>query len=1042
MPQSGAGSASTLFWLFPVAWTLLVALTVLWNTIQIGSVVETLARTAARSSYDKDVLFRRWASSHGGVYVPVTAQTPPNPYLTDVPERDLTTPSGRQLTLMNPAYMTRQVHELGKELYQNRGHITSLKPIRPANAPDPWEREALQAFERGATEVSSVEALDGEPHLRLMRPLRTDAGCLKCHASQGYREGEIRGGISVAVRIRDFASAVREYRWAEILAYSIIWALGLVTYGAGARLFRERRRAQLAAAKLLHQKEETHRLAMEAVTEGLWDWDIGSGRVDYSPAWGRILDEETVAPGYETWAKRIHPDDRAEVLESLREHLEGRSTSWQREHRLATRSGEWRWVLGRGRVIQRDEQGAPVRVVGTMQDISIRKRGELALKTLATSFAHLAGRGFFEAVCRHIGTTLGVDCVFVGQFNAGANTVSVLGGFARGEAMGDLTYALQGTPCNNVVGQLACVYPAGVRAKFPNDHLLVQMGIEGYLGAPIFDKHHQPIGILVALHSQPLSDSQSLVDLFNTFLDRVAAEMQRGKVQAALEKSEARQDKMAANIADVIVIIDQAGRNQYKSPNIEKWFGWRPEEVVGTSAFDNVHPDDRERMREFFGALQREAGATGTTECRYRCKDGSYRWIEFSGINLLHDPDIQGILGNYRDSSERKRLEEQFRQSQKMEAIGQLAGGVAHDFNNILAAMLMVLEMQRNNANLDPETKQDLGELEVQARRAASLTRQLLLFSRRSVMETRVVDLNAVVANLLKMLGRLLGEHIALGFEPGKQLPLVEADVGMLEQVLMNLAVNARDAMPEGGRITLATTRLEFSAKAVALNPERCRGQFVCLAVSDTGCGMDAATKKRVFEPFFTTKEGSKGTGLGLATVHGIVAQHRGWVEVESEVGQGTTFRVYLPASTQQALPAGPARSEAVPRGTETLLVVEDETGVRHLLVRTLRNLGYRVHEAADGREATMLWQAHGREIDLLFTDILMPQGISGLDLAERLKAEKPSLRIVISSGYSAETAKIERLTSLGAVSLPKPYPVSLLGKTVRQCLDQKKDTY
>jgi signal transduction histidine kinase len=397
---------------------------------------------------------------------------------------------------------------------------------------------------------------------------------------------------------------------------------------------------------------------------------------------------------------------------------------------------------------------------------------------------------------------------------------------------------------------------------------------------------------------------------------------------------------------------------------------------------------------------------------------------------------LQNIAAVRRAELEKRALEERLQQAQKMEAIGQLAGGVAHDFNNILAALTMNIDLMQEKPNLDAGTRESLREMMADASRAAALTRQLLMFSRRSVLSIRVIELNDVVSNLLKMLGRLLGENVVIDFEQRGSLPSIEADAGMIEQVIMNLAVNARDAMPGGGRITLATAAVEIDQQAAALNPARRPGRFVCLSVSDTGQGMDEPTLARIFEPFFTTKPEGKGTGLGLATVYGIVAQHKGWVEVESRVGGGTTFRVHFPPSDKPQADGAEGRLRRAPRGKESLLVVEDDPSVRLFAVKALAALGYRVFEAANGQEALGVWERHGAEIALVLTDMVMPEGMTGLELARRLRASSPGLKIVISSGYSMELASLGSPADAGIAYLPKPYKMSVLGETMRRCLD------
>ena len=392
------------------------------------------------------------------------------------------------------------------------------------------------------------------------------------------------------------------------------------------------------------------------------------------------------------------------------------------------------------------------------------------------------------------------------------------------------------------------------------------------------------------------------------------------------------------------------------------------------------------------------------------------------------------------DITERLSLEAQLRQSQKMESVGQLAAGVAHDFNNMLTIIQGHTSSLLAKPTLPPEIVDSIQAVYFAAERAAGLTRQLLMFSRKNVMQLRSLDLQEVVGNMTKMLQRLLGETITLEFEPAAEQAFVMGDCGMIEQVVMNLSVNARDAMTRGGRLTLNIETVDVDDAFNETHPQARPGPFVRLRVTDTGYGMDTATMNRIFEPFFTTKDIGQGTGLGLATVYGIVKQHDGWVDVSSELRKGSTFDVYFPASDE--VPTTINRVEntsttTIASGRETVLIVEDEPILRSMARDILEECGYRILEASSGKDALDLWKKRAGKIDLLLTDMVMPEGISGVDLAEKLLAGQPELKIVFTSGYTANEVNQEMLVRTGASFLSKPYTHAELAKAVRDCLDQ-----
>ena len=388
------------------------------------------------------------------------------------------------------------------------------------------------------------------------------------------------------------------------------------------------------------------------------------------------------------------------------------------------------------------------------------------------------------------------------------------------------------------------------------------------------------------------------------------------------------------------------------------------------------------------------------------------------------------------DISERLLLERQLLQAQKMDGIGQLAAGVAHDFNNILAVIQGYAGMMQLDLDKQDPSQKSINQILNATNRAVTLIRQLLMFSRKQPTQFRSINLDQILSNSLAMMDRLTGAHIKITLQPGHELPAIRGDESMIDQIVLNLAVNARDAMPKGGRIQLSTAVVAVNRKATPLDPEDRHGNYVCLTFSDSGCGVDEKILSRIFEPFFTTKEVGKGTGLGLATVLGIMKQHQGWLEVESAPNKGTTFRLYFLLSEQPVEKPAVVVDSALNRGSETILVVEDEETLLDLFAQVLTLQGYKVLTARSGRHALEVWKTASQEIDLLMTDMVMPEGIMGSELAEITLAQKPSLKVILTSGYSPEMAGKEILLMKGIHFLAKPFSIGKIAQFVRQCLD------
>jgi PAS domain S-box-containing protein len=530
--------------------------------------------------------------------------------------------------------------------------------------------------------------------------------------------------------------------------------------------------------------------------------------------------------------------------------------------------------------------------------------------------------------------------------------------------------------------------------------------------------------------------AERTIDLLraNELLRREISE--RAQAEQALRQSEARFSK-AFRASPVSMGITTLSEGRFIDVNdiFLKTFGFTREEVVGESALDlGLWLDPAERRR--LVATLHEQQNVRNLECRFVTKSGELRHT-LASVEIIELGKQPHLLFITHDVTERLSLEAQLRHSQKMEAVGQLAAGVAHDFNNILTIVQGHANLLLASSRRFPELVDPLGQISAAVDRAANLTRQLLTFSRKQLLQPTLLDMSEVVGNATKMLNRLLGENIELQFSYSPSLPAVLADVGMMEQMIINLAVNARDAMPKGGQLTISTSLKEISPDYVRNHPSSRPGQFICLAVSDVGCGMDEATLGRIFEPFFTTKEIGKGTGLGLATVYGIVTQHQGWIEVTSQPGHGTTFSILLPAVPRKKIESVPAAKPLeVKGGTETILVVEDEPALRLLVRNVLRRYGYRVLDAGHGKEALKIWKEHSAGIHLLLTDMMMPEGMSGVELAEILREENPRLKVIYSSGYSVELLEPDREMTEGVNFVAKPFHPATLARAIRNSLD------
>jgi PAS domain S-box-containing protein len=575
-------------------------------------------------------------------------------------------------------------------------------------------------------------------------------------------------------------------------------------------------------------------------------------------------------------------------------------------------------------------------------------------------------------------------------------------------------------------------------------HLALSHGLRACWSTPIASQGGGILGTFAIYYREPLTPDEEHLQLMAHATRLAAIAMEWDRAQAELSAAESRYRTLVERLPAITYIAElgACGRWHYVSPQIESMLGFSPADWLSNPAvwIDRIHAEDRASV---LAVEERFLKSRDLFQAEYRvlALDGRVLWFRDEAVMLPTAEDqpclMQGVM---HDITERKRLEDQLRHSQKMEAVGLLAGGVAHDFNNLL--MLIQAHNERLRAVLAPSApaeKESLG-IERAVTRAASLTGRLLAFSRKQILQPKVMDLNEVLTEVAKMLDHLIGKNIALRVVPEPQLWPIKADPGQVEQLIMNLAVNARDAMPQGGQLLIETKNSEIAGSHPQLREGVRAGRYVTLIVSDTGVGMDSETQAHMFEPFFTTKEPGKGTGLGLAIVYGVVKQIGGWTQVDSRPGQGTTFEIHLPRADEVKAAGAVAKLldlTSLPKGAETVLLVEDEVGIRELAGDFLGRQGYMVLTAMDGNEALRIAEGHEDLIHLLVTDIHMPN-VGGNELAQRLRQVRPEIKVLFMSGYPDHPALGGGDAGGQTAVLQKPFSLDTLAHKVRSLLDQQ----
>jgi PAS domain S-box-containing protein len=817
---------------------------------------------------------------------------------------------------------------------------------------------------------------------------------LRAHLAIPYRvNGTLLGGLGVTSFSEGTTWNLEQQRRIALLSQVFANAI-----------YRARAHRELVA------KETRLQLAMDAANVGIWEWNFLSEQLSWSEQLAGILGTQGTSPSglLDHGRNLVHPEDYPHLWKAVQDCIAGQTESYRAEHRILRPDGTMRWVECHGKVI-RDETGAPLRMIGTVADISERKRADAASRASAR---------MYESLVNTIdGIVWELDVPTFRFTYVSPQAERILGyPLLHWLENGDFWPNHLHPEDRHWVMDFCTRATAQMRDHEFQYRMLAADGRIVWL--------HDVVTVVIE-DGRPSKLRGIMVDI-----------TARKNVEEALRESERNFRAIFEEASIGLAYVDANFQLRKVNRALCEFLGYTAEELQNKTFVDITHPEDIDA-----DAAQASQGFRGEInnyrmEKRYLRKNGEIVWGHLT-VTMLRDPDgkLHSAIGMVENITGRKSAEEQLRQAQKMEALGRLAGGVAHDFNNLLTAIKGYCELSMEQLPADHWLRGNLAEILQSADRASALTRQLLAFGRKQVRRPKLMDLSSTVDDMQRMLRRLIGENIKLTTSIQSRLGTVLADPSQIEQVLVNLVVNARDAMPQGGRLTVELSNSVLDQEYVRSHPEVTPGPYVMLSVSDTGIGMSRAVQQRIFEPFFTTKEPGRGTGLGLPMVYGIVKQSDGHIWVYSEEGVGTHFKIYLPIVN-----AAPEASEPLtggnkaPGGHESILLVEDDDSVRNMIVRILSDSGYRLCAARDGMEALQLCEGDDREFQLLITDVIMPK-MSGRQLAETLGRRRPQLKVLYISGYAHDGMVHHGVLDAGVTLLEKPFSKLDLLRQVREVL-------
>jgi PAS domain S-box-containing protein len=769
----------------------------------------------------------------------------------------------------------------------------------------------------------------------------------------------------------------------------------------------------------LHSAEERYDLAMKATSDGVYDWNLKTNEIYYSPAWKRMLgyEDHELPNDFSIWETLTEPEDVKRSWAALNEMIERKRDGFELEFRMRHKDGHWVDILSRADA-EFDSSGTAIRVVGTHVNITERKQAEARLKE-----SEQKQRSILKAI---------PDQMFVLSGEG-----KILDFYSTDiEKLYVPPQEFEGKTIEKVLPKkVAKVIAEHVQKAIQTDSIQVFEYSLDYGG-----------------EGKTYFEARMVTSGANQVIAIVRDVTEQRHAESTLRETDARHSAMIENIGDVIAIMDADGTTKYQSPNIERWFGWKPEDLIGKSGWDKMHPDDVERIQKEFVEML-EKGDASTVELRFECKDGNYKWIEITAVNRIDEPAINGVLLNYHDISERKHveqqrldLERQVQHAQKLESLGVLAGGIAHDFNNLLVGMLGNADLALSELSPLSPARESIQQIEIAAMRAAELSKQMLAYSGKGKFVVKELDLNEMIEEMAHLLEVSKSKNVVLKYNFANNLPAVEADATQLRQVIMNLITNASEAIEDkSGVVSISTGAMECDRAYFNdsyLDEDQPEGMYTFVEVTDTGCGMDVETIGKIFDPFFTTK--FTGRGLGMAALLGIIRGHNGAIKIYSEEGKGTTIKVLFPALGFAADSGGSKKRSSGEKGDDwtfdgTVLIVDDEELVLIVGKAILEKHGITVLTAEDGRAALHVFEEQKDDISCVILDLTMPH-MGGEETFRELRRIKRDVKVIISSGYNEQDV-MDRFVGKGLAGfIQKPYRKKDLVKMLREVLEGTKD--